>query len=187
MKLIDLTNKDFDHLTVLGRSDLPSDKWGNVKWKCLCVCGKIVHVTSLSLRTRNTKSCGCKQYSDRSMLYGNKAGTWTGYKDLPGSKWKTILRQAKQRGIFVDVTIEQIWQRFVKQGRKCALSGEELFFDLPGKKSSGTASLDRVDYKKGYTTDNIQWVHKDVNMMKWKLTQNRFLQLCKKITQNSQQ
>ena len=28
-------------------------------WKCRCDCGKFVEVTSLSLATKNTRSCGC--------------------------------------------------------------------------------------------------------------------------------
>ena len=39
---------------------------------------------------------------------------------------------------------------------------------------SKTASLDRIDSSKGYTEDNIQWVHKDVNQMKMDLPEQRF-------------
>ena len=50
--------------------------------------------------------------------------------------------------------------------------------------NKSTASLDRIDSSKGYTIDNIQWLHKDINKMKWDFSQEKFLELCKKIVNN---
>lgn len=36
-----------------------------------------------------------------------------------------------------------------------------------------TASLDRIDSSKGYTIDNVWWIHKQLNWMKWDLTIDR--------------
>jgi len=47
-----------------------------------------------------------------------------------------------------------------------------------------TASLDRINNDLGYIEGNVQWVHKDVNRMKWAFTQDRFLELCCLITEN---
>lgn len=44
-----------------------------------------------------------------------------------------------------------------------------------------TASIDRIDNDKGYTEDNVQLVHKDVNMMRGSLDDEKFKQLCIKI------
>ena len=44
-----------------------------------------------------------------------------------------------------------------------------------------TASLDRIDNTKGYTQDNVQWVHKDINRIKSDLSQEYFLTLCKTV------
>ena len=41
-----------------------------------------------------------------------------------------------------------------------------------------TASLDRIDSSKGYVKDNVQWVHKDINRMKWNFPQDKFVKLC---------
>jgi hypothetical protein len=118
------------------------------------------------------------------MMHGSKHVNWVGYGELPGDKWTTILRQAKGRSIEVKITIQEAWNKFIEQKKLCALSGEPLYFDTPGRKSSGCASLDRIDSSKGYVKGNIQWVHKDVQMMKWKLSQDRFKQLCKKVSNN---
>jgi hypothetical protein len=70
-----------------------------------------------------------------------------------------------------------------KQNKKCALSGLELKFPEFGEKATKqTASLDRINSDLGYVKSNIQWLHKDVNKIKWELSQIRFIELCKLIT-----
>ncbi len=44
-----------------------------------------------------------------------------------------------------------------------------------------TASLDRINSKKGYVKGNIQWVHKNVNFMKSSFSTTVFLNLVAKI------
>ena len=46
-------------------------------------------------------------------------------------------------------------------------------------------SVDRLDPKVGYTKDNIQWVHKKVNTMKWNIGQDQFIEWCKIIANNN--
>lgn len=53
----DLTGKHFGYLTVLDLIKVPNKK-GSF-WKCQCVCGNIIEVSSNSLQKGNTKSCGC--------------------------------------------------------------------------------------------------------------------------------
>ena len=43
------------------------------------------------------------------------------------------------------------------------------------------AQLDRIDNDKGYIIGNIQWVHKDINKMKWKFNINKFIQMCREV------
>jgi len=69
---------------------------------------------------------------------------------------------------------------YERQNRKCAISGLPIVF---GKHNTETtASLDRIDSAIGYEKDNIQWVHKDVNIMKNIFPLEYFLGMCKKIT-----
>ena len=66
-KLIDLTDRTFDMLTVIKRVEDrkpviekdPDSKPGKTKWICECKCGNIVSVLSDSLRNGKTRSCGC--------------------------------------------------------------------------------------------------------------------------------
>ena len=58
---------------------------------------------------------------------------------------------------------------FLQQDCKCALTGVPIAFTrkYKGKGVNQTASLDRINSKVGYTPNNIQWVHKSVNVIKW--------------------
>ena len=47
---------------------------------------------------------------------------------------------------------------------------EFIFRDSPAE----TASLDRVDSSKGYIKNNIRWVHRLVNQIKWDLKERQF-------------
>ena len=37
---------------------------------------------------------------------------------------------------------------------------------------------------KGYIQGNVQWLHKDINKMKWNFDQNKFLEYCRIIMEN---
>lgn len=113
---------------------------------------------------------------------------WKGHGDLSGAQWSQILGCAKSRCISVNVTIQDAWKQFELQDGKCALSGVKLQFS---DKASGywketTASLDRIDSSKGYTKDNIQWIHKRLQPMKLDLPESEFLKWCKLIVINKE-
>lgn len=125
-----------------------------------------------------TKSCGCKHYK----LSIDHPG-WKGYSEISGKCFYKIKKNALSRGRFLDfeISIEYIWDLFLKQNRKCALSGVELQFQSKWDASDGTASLDRIDSSKGYTPDNVQWVDKDINYMKQEYNQDYFISCCKAV------
>jgi hypothetical protein len=85
----------------------------------------------------------------------------------------------KRRG----TPIEYISRLLIQQNYKCALSGLDIKIYYGGiDKQTNTASLDRIDNAKGYTEDNIQWVHKDINWLKQDFTQEYFIKLCHKVS-----
>lgn len=98
------------------------------------------------------------------------------YKEISSYYWNTIIRGAESRKLEFNITPEYIWDLFLKQDRKCALSG--LPIELKKFKQKATASLDRIDSKKGYIAGNVQWVHKRVNALKMAFKEDEFLTLC---------
>lgn len=140
-------------------------------WKCKCLCGNYFVSRGADLRLGRVKTCGCR-------IRSRKQRCWHGYEEISGTQWKNIYEGAIYRRIDLDITIEQIWDLFLKQNRKCALTGEEIILSPLSQK---TASLDRIDNTKGYTIDNVQWVHKDINILKHAHRQEKFIELCKKV------
>ncbi len=54
--------------------------------------------------------------------------------------------------------------------------------DFIRRDSGVSASIDRIDSSKEYTIDNVQLVHKDVNLMKNHFNQDYFINMCKMIS-----
>lgn len=102
--------------------------------------------------------------------------------EMPGSYWSSIIRSAKARGIEVTITPQYVWEVFLLQGNKCALTQLPITFKSEKKnRCFGTASLDRIDSDKGYVPGNIWWLHKDVNQMKMDLNLEYFKEMCRLI------
>lgn len=82
-------------------------------------------------------------------------------------------KELAARGLPTTVTLDEAFALFAHQGERCAYTGFQLTFH-PEK----TASLDRINSDKGYTLDNIQWVHKIVNIAKNSQSHEEFIAMC---------
>jgi hypothetical protein len=186
-------NKKFNKLTVLKYTSPPKDTKDKLakyhKWVlCKCDCGnRVVHRLS-GLKSGKTKSCGCLKY-----LKGESSPFFTGCGEISGKFFSHIKRTAnggtnkrKRLSKEFKITVEFLWDLFLKQDRKCAITNMPINFNtIFGKISNGSASLDRIDSNKGYTKDNVQWVHKTINMMKNKLSMDEFTEWCKLVAKNN--
>lgn len=102
--------------------------------------------------------------------------------------WSSITISAKKRNLDFLITKEYAYKLFEKQKGICNLSGKNIILcQSPEYKNRNlkNASLDRIDSKKGYVNGNLQWIHKDINWMKWHFEENLFLEYCKLITINN--
>lgn len=168
----DLIGRKFGKLTVVKR--LKTDKNDMYNWECICDCGGKKITNTTTLKTGLVKSCGCMRWSD---CCG----------DISLSFFNKIKRRAKSKGQEFNISIEYIWQLFLNQNKKCALSGLDIdfftgFVNKDKKNTNEKASLDRIDSTKGYIEGNVQWVHKDVNRMKMDLGEDYFYKLCQAVT-----
>jgi hypothetical protein len=101
---------------------------------------------------------------------------------VPNYIWINLIRGAKDRNLEVTIDIQDIWNLFLKQNKKCALTNWDVVFDQ--RKTLTTASVDRIDSSKGYTLDNIQIVHKKVNKLKMDFSEKDLFAMCKAIADN---
>lgn len=182
MKKIEIINKKYGKLTVI--SEHSTTRNGHIRYICKCDCGLSSNVLGTHLRQGTTISCGCanKKGSDRKQ--------WTGVGQISGAFWYDhIVKSAsgtKRRKLELTIDKEYAWKLFIEQNKKCGLTGIVLTFPERHKDKSWTASLDRIDSSKGYIEGNVQWVHKDVNMMKRTYNNEYFIEICKLIANNHQ-
>jgi hypothetical protein len=176
---LDVTGQQFGLLTAT--RPLTERSSSGVLWECLCVCGTVVKMVLAELRRPqrgkrpHLKSCGCARRGKRSVLY-------RGVGDLSGQKWKNIENHASRRQLEFRLTIQDAWDLFLSQNKKCALTGIPLILS-PNDTRAGatTASLDRLDSSRGYVLGNVQWVHVVINLMKQTLSNENFIAWCRAV------
>ncbi len=103
--------------------------------------------------------------------------------------WTRLQTDAKSRRFAWKVTSQYIWDLYLQQNRKCALTGLPIAFERNFKKYGSerqTASLDRIDSKLGYVVGNVQWVHKDINKLKWDWSLDKLYEMCSLLLSNKE-
>jgi hypothetical protein len=173
----------FGKYTILTGNIIKGNKNGESKVECLCECGKINVVSCITLIKGISNGCMLCTHSKK----GENHHSFKGYKEIPG-RWFGRYSKTKKREF--NLNIEDVYDLWIKQNKKCALSGLEIDFKNTNQKTHDlacTASLDRIDSKKDYTLDNIQLVHKDINMIKKDYNQEYFIKLCKLIANNGKE
>jgi hypothetical protein len=144
---------------------------------CECVhCGSIIKAELWNVLGGHYKSCGCLKHA-----FNTKSPRWKGFGEISLTHFNSIKYGAEKRNLEFNIKIEELWQLFLDQGKKCTLSGLDIRFPHSRIDYSSTASLDRINSKLGYYKDNVQWVHKDVNYAKQSMNNEEFLNLVKKI------
>jgi hypothetical protein len=157
-------------------------------------CGKnIQYKWNCELRVAQERNSICKSCrtsrankSRKRNMRGANNPAWKGHEEIP-YKWfsKYFERKNKNRRTGT-ITIKDCWELYIKQGKKCALTGVPIGFDDCGDSrwKGSTASIDRIDSKKEYDIDNIQLVHKDLNLMKNHFNEDYFIKMCCLVAKN---
>lgn len=168
----------------------------HVKFHVKCSCGKELFVRAGFLksgRQNSCKSCGSKRIYAEAKKNGTRTGFLMeghhGVGDISKTVYGVNRRRAKKAGWEWSVSIEFLWELYIRQNRKCALSGLDIWFTSKRKKSNidwslMNASLDRIDSSKGYTEGNVQWTHKEYNRFKNNYSMRDFKDMCIKVSNN---
>lgn len=101
--------------------------------------------------------------------------SWKGYNDVPGKTHSKLKRDAIKRNIDFEINIEDISDQYENQNKLCAFTGVPIKFGVD-------ASVDRINSSLGYAPNNIQIVHKDLNMMKKDMPNEIFIAWCKLVS-----
>ena len=153
---------------------------GDIVVKCKCFCGNIFDADWSPIFKNNTKSCGCLKNR-----IGKNNPKFKGFGEVSQSIIACLRNGAEERGLEFDVNAEYLWNLFIKQDKKCAITKLQLILPQRRTDTKYNASLDRIDSSKGYIEGNVQWVHRNINTMKWDFTQEEFIKYCKLVAQNT--
>ena len=168
----DLIGKQFGKWKVIKRD---SEYRSNAYWVCRCECGLEKPVNSSHLRLGKSISCRrCSEHKHKGKIC-SRIWSRLRYNSKKGHNRQVDLGEPEDAKKFLYELL------FKKQKCICALSGLPIIIatTIEGDKHGGTtASLDRIDSSKGYTRDNVQWVHKWINFMKQDFTQEEFITFC---------
>jgi hypothetical protein len=173
----DYTGLNINSWKILGPIECTRTNGKNyhTRWLCQCECGSspkwIIKETVTKGLSTGCKECYKKRHS------GSNNPNWRGHKEIPSSLVTHIVYGANSRGIEYSVSNEYLNNLWVDSNGKCALSGVNIIM-------GDTASLDRVDSLSGYIEGNVQWVHKNINMMKRTLSQDEFINICRLVADN---
>jgi hypothetical protein len=186
VKTSSLEGQVFEKLRVI-KPIFKNDKESNgvFKWLCYCDpelggCGKYKKCSTGNLKNKKVKSCGC--WID--IKTGPENPVWKGGKHIPGTFLSKYRNHAKRRCIIFDLSLEYLDDLLEKQNFKCAITGLPLSFENYGYKDLNcNASLDRIDSNGNYEEGNVQWVLREINMMKQSLSMEYFIRLCKLVVE----
>jgi hypothetical protein len=110
--------------------------------------------------------------------------SFKGLYEIDNQYWKEVIKCAKKRSKAFDITREQVWELYLNQGMKCALTGLDIsFYRENTDLRTITASIDRIDPQVHYVIDNIQLIYKPINNMKQSMMQEDFINWCTVITE----
>ena len=150
------------------------------QWLCLCDCGnkKIIVGDQMTSKHNPTKSCGCLLSGCAPYLEGDEAAFRTVY--------RCMIRCAKDRNIFFDLTPEQVRKISSQDCFYCGGPPSNTQKEKPRREGSSTVSyiyngVDRFNNDIGYVFENCVpccWI---CNYMKRDKTVEQFLEHIDKI------
>ena len=167
----DLSGQKIGKWTVLQKLGILPNKGMHTHYLCKCECGTELAIARTNLIRGVTLSC-------RKCALQNRKGH---YRKILAPVFSRVKKAANKRQIEFAIDHEYVLEIMNKQDWKCAITGISLTVNYNSKLSN--ASLDRIDSNRGYIPGNVQWVYLPINMMKWKLSQEEFIKLCKLIAE----
>lgn len=178
----DVTGRTYGQYTVLGKTRVhfyPSGSSHHI-WLVRCSCGNEVETQAQKV---TLAKFGCRECNKKIHLKTDsphwKGGLYVSHYFLAKVKKGA---ERLSRTLPVEVGIDYLDSLWAAQNGRCAYTNIELIIGGNGEET--TASLDRIDSSVGYIEGNVQFVHKDINRMKWTLSDGQFRKMCRLVTEN---
>lgn len=176
-RITDLRGHRFASLVVTrysGRAPCPSSPQRRPRplWLCTCDCGGTIEVTSVQLKNRKVRSCGCKKNKPDEVL-----GAF-------GSLYREYRRNAKTRSLPFSITKPEFLSLATGPCFYCGTPPQtRRSWARPGR-SIDANGLDRIDNTRGYDLQNLVSACKQCNYAKNNLELTEFITWVIRISKN---
>ena len=146
-KKIDITGERYGRLVVI--RELSKNSIGETMWLCQCDCGRLIILRGSSLRSGNTRSCGCLKGESLKTRGITHNGTGTRLYHI----WANMIQRCTNEN-------NKCWARY--GGRGITVCDEWFYFTNFKKWAlengySENLSIDRINVNKGYSPTNCRW------------------------------
>ncbi len=155
-------------------------KHQNVQWKVSCNCCGITTRWIQGNELVNPNKCFCCQKCASKNMFRRTTKERGRIGDLNKTQYTRLQRLAETRNIKFNLSIKYLWNLFILQKRKCALTGDSI-------ENIREASLDRINSDLGYLERNVQWTTKQANISKHTMSQKDLITFCEKVINHANQ
>lgn len=139
MKYLNLANKRFGKLRVIKEVGRAKDR--SVLWECLCDCGNRTIVKARSLRSEETKSCGCLRRIEKGEA--NLKRVFRGYQN-----------EAKRKYLSFNLSLNEFKKLTSSNCFYCGVEPRQRSYRKFSNGEYLFNGIDRKDNLSGYTKEN---------------------------------
>lgn len=155
MKFVDLSDARFGRLVAISHRIKPGPTQSYTMWLCACDCGAQKEIRASSLKTGDTKSCGCVA-SERIATVNAKHGgtTWPEYHVHRSMLQRCFNPNAGNYRLYGErgISVCDRW-RYGEDGK----TGFECFIEDLGRRPTDDLSIERKDNDGSYEPGNCCW------------------------------